>query len=145
MSHNVIVEQGYEIRVVTVGTPGPQGNPGPVGPTGPEGPVGPQGPPVDVGGPGISDEALILWSQAEAWSVQSVTRDTNGIVESAVVVWPDGSVGDFNVLEVDGEWLAVDSYSVSHSLSGKVAVQPPVVRDSSTGQVIEQPAMQVQP
>lgn len=111
---------------------------------GPRGPQGPQGPPGGVGGANITDETLVSWTQAEAWSVQSVTRDSNGIVESAAVVWPDGSAGDFNTLEVDEEWLAVDSYAVSHSLSGKVAVQPPVVRDSSTGQVVEQPAMQVQ-
>ena len=139
-----------EVRVIiggTQGPPGPPGSTGPTGergPTGPEGPQGPQGPPGVIGGANITDEALVSWTQAEAWSVQSVTKDSNGIVESATVVWPDGSVGDFIVLEVDEEGLAVDSYSVSHTLSGKVVTQPPVTRNTSTGQVTQQPAMQVQ-
>src|SRR5690606_31416156 len=38
---------------------------------------------------------LLTWAAAELWGMENVTRNSDGVVTSADIIWPDGSTGTF--------------------------------------------------
>lgn len=85
---------------------------------------------------------LIAWALAEAYSITSATRDSDGVITTAAVVWPDSSSGTFTRTTKNATFLTIDSYTVTHADSGKTVTQSAVTRDSS-GNVTAQPVLTV--
>lgn len=79
------------------------------------------------GGAGISDEVLKM----EGYHMTSITYDSDEVIVSATVIWPDGSGGVFTTVEVDSEELLINSYTVTHTVSGKTVTQPTITRDAA--------------
>ena len=85
---------------------------------------------------------LIAWTLAEAYSITSATRDSDGVITTATVSWPDGSAGTFTRTTKNATFLTIDAYTVTHTDSGKTVTQPAVTRDSN-GTVTSQPALTI--
>ena len=88
------------------------------------------------------DETLKAWALASAYSITSATRDSDGVITTASVLWPDGSAGTFTRTTKNSAFLTVDAYTVTHTDSGKTATQPAVTRDAN-GNVTAQPAITI--
>jgi hypothetical protein len=75
----------------------------------------------------------------------AITRDSNGAVTSAALVWPDGTAGTFTADTLSTAFPgSVDAYHVTYgSPATKTVTQPAVTRDSSTGAVSTRPALVV--
>ena len=98
--------------------------------------------PFARGGAAASDDVLKMWTEGEAYEATSVTRDSDGVVTTATVVWPDGSAGTFTTTTKNTTWLAVDAFTITHADSGKTVTQAAVTRDSD-GLVTTKPALTV--
>ena len=86
---------------------------------------------------------LIEMTESEAYQLTTITRDSNGTITSAAVVWPDGAVGTFTTLATSDDGDDIDSYQITHSLTGKVVTQPAVTRNAY-GDVTVKPALTVE-
>ena len=73
----------------------------------------------------------------------AITRDANGVITSAGVVWPDGVIGTFTAAAIDATWGAINSYTVTYvGSTTKTVTQPTMTRDAN-GSVSNRPAMTV--
>lgn len=92
----------------------------------------------------VQDEnaTIIGWAASEAYAINSATRDSDGVITTASVVWPDGSTGTFTRTTKNSTFLTIDAYTVTHANSGKTATQSAVTRDAS-GNVTAQPAITI--
>lgn len=87
--------------------------------------------------PSVSD--LLAWTLAASYSVISATRDSDGVITTATVSWPDASTGTFTRTAKNAIWLVIDAYTVTHSASGKTVTQAAVTRDSN-GNITAKPS-----
>lgn len=90
------------------------------------------------------DSTLIGWVASEAYTLTSATRDSDGVITTATVSWPDGSTGTFTRTIKNATFLTIDAYTVTHTSSGKTVTQASVTRDAS-GNVTAQPALTITP
>jgi hypothetical protein len=94
------------------------------------------------GGAGVAAQTLAAWATGEAFELTAVTRDSNDVVTSATVKWPDGSGGLFTATAVNATWHLVDAYTITHTASGMTVTQAAMTRNS-TGAVTAKPALTV--
>ena len=85
---------------------------------------------------------LKAWTSGESYELTSITRDSDEVPTTATVKWPDGSAGTFTRTTKNTTWLAIDAFTISHTLSGKTVTQAAVTRDSG-GAVTTKPALTV--
>ena len=88
------------------------------------------------------NDELKAWTNSGAYSITSATRDSDGVITTATVSWPDGSAGTFTRTAKNATFLTIDAYTVTHTDSGKTVTQPAVTRDSN-GNVTSQPALTI--
>lgn len=70
-----------------------------------------------------------------------ITRNADGAVTSADVVFPDGNTGTYTALVLSSDFPgAVDSYSITYG--GQTYTQPTVTRNAD-GAVIDRPELEV--
>jgi hypothetical protein len=81
-------------------------------------------------------------TNAAAIALKASVGDADEVVVIATVKWPDGSGGTFTVTTKNATWLAIDAYTISHTLSGKTVTQAAVTRDSA-GAITAKPALTV--
>lgn len=83
-------------------------------------------------------------SNPDQIAVGAITRSASGAATSFGVVWPDGATGAFTGTESVGTPGAIDSYTVTHVLTGVTTTytQPALTRDAS-GAVTARPAIVV--
>ncbi len=91
-----------------------------------------------------SAEKLKAWTLSGAYSLTSATRDADDVVTTATVSWPDGSGGAFTRTSKNPVFLTIDSYTITHTVSGKTVTQPTVARNAN-GSVTNQPALTIAP
>lgn len=72
---------------------------------------------------------LIEWTLAECWT-GTFTRNSDNVVTSASVTWPDGSGGTFTATTINSTFNAIDAFTVTHSVSGLTVTQAAVTRNS---------------
>jgi hypothetical protein len=89
-----------------------------------------------------STEKLKAWTLSGAYSLTSATRDADDVVTTATVSWPDGSTGTFTRTSKNPVFLTIDSYTITHTASGKTITQPTVTRNAS-GSVTIQPVLTI--
>jgi hypothetical protein len=76
----------------------------------------------------------------------AITRSATGAATGFAVAWPDGATGVFAGVESTLFPGAIDSYSVTHVLTGTTTLtytQPALTRDATTGAVTNRPTMTV--
>jgi hypothetical protein len=88
------------------------------------------------------DEQLIAWTASGGYTLTSATRDSDGVVTTATVRWPDDSTGTFTRTVKNAIFLAIDAYTITHADSGKTITQAAVTRDAN-GNLTAQPAITV--
>lgn len=89
---------------------------------------------------------LVGWALADAFQLVSASRDANGAVTTASVVWPDGATGTFTTVTASAAFPgAIDAYRVTYVSGGvtRTVTQPAVTRDATTGAVTAQPLLTV--
>ena len=97
-----------------------------------------------AGGANVFDQTLREWVEGGAYEATAISFDADGVVTTATVKWPDGSAGTFTTTATDATWLAVNSYTITHTASGKTVTQSAVTtRDATTGDVTAKPALTV--
>lgn len=89
-----------------------------------------------------SDALLKAWAEGGDYEATSITRDSDGVVTTATVKWPDGSAGTYTMTAKNSTWLCADSYTISHSDSGQTVTQASVSRNAA-GEVTTKPALTV--
>ena len=95
---------------------------------------------------GWANTSLVGWALADAFQLVSASRDANGAVTTASVVWPDGATGTFTTVTASTAFPgAIDAYRVTYVSGGvtKTVTQPAVTRDVTTGAVTAQPLLTV--
>ncbi|UIF90854.1 hypothetical protein [Cupriavidus sp. UYPR2.512] len=87
---------------------------------------------------------LKAWVASSSFaSLSSVTRDSNNVLLSANITWPDGTSGVFTTDAVNGVTPAIDAYHVTYfGTTTKTVTQPAVTRDAN-GSVTVQPAITI--
>lgn len=91
-----------------------------------------------------TNQTLIDWTEAGSYQVEAATYDSDGVVTTATVVWPDGSAGTFTRTAKDATFLSINGYTITHANSSKTVTQATVTRDSG-GRVTTKPALTVAP
>jgi Tfp pilus assembly protein PilX len=82
---------------------------------------------------------LKAWAASPSWTPTAATRDANGALLTASVVWPDGGTGTFTADALSTAWPgAIDAWHVTYSLSGvnKTVTQALVTRDPISGAAV---------
>jgi hypothetical protein len=95
--------------------------------------------------PGLAEPVLITaWALVQAFQVVTATRDVNGAIVTASIVWPDGTAGVFTTDVASTAFPgAIDAWHATYASSpAKLITQPTVTRDAS-GAVIAQPAITI--
>ena len=95
------------------------------------------------GGDGLTeDQQLASWVEGGAYEPTAITYDSDGVVTTATVKWPDASAGTFTTTTKDATHIAINAYTISHTDSGKTVTQAAVTRNSD-GAVTTKPALTV--
>lgn len=91
----------------------------------------------------ISDQLLTGWAISLAFTVKSGTRDGNGALVSADIVWPDGATGVFTATDLSTDFPgAVDGWTATYLKEGvTITVTQPVVTRNVDGAVTAQPVI----
>ncbi len=95
-----------------------------------------------LGGASVLAQVLKEWAEGGAYEVMAATVDSDGLITTATVKWPDGSGGTFTTTTKNTTWIAIDAYTVTHTNSGKTVTQTAVTRDTN-GNVTAKPALTV--
>jgi hypothetical protein len=93
---------------------------------------------------GNATSNLSAWAYTQAFRAVTVTRDANGAIVTADIVWPDGTAGVFTTDVASTAFPgAIDAWHATYaSTPAKLITQPAVTRDAS-GAVIAQPAITI--
>lgn len=86
---------------------------------------------------------LLTWAYAKTFQVVSSTRDSNNVIVTASIVWPNGATGIFTTDIASEEFPgAIDAWHATYVIgpTTKTVSQPAVTRDSN-GFVTMQPAI----
>lgn len=88
---------------------------------------------------------LLSWAQVQNFQLISASRDSNGAITTANIVWPDGTPGVFTTDVASPAFPgAIDAWHATYAAAGgpKTVTQPAVTRDSN-GAVSAQPAITI--
>lgn len=91
------------------------------------------------------NQRLFQWAYSTSFLLVSATRDANGAIVSASIVWPDGATGTFTTDTFSSAFPgAIDAWHASYFNASitKTVSQPAVTRDA-TGGVTAQPAITI--
>lgn len=91
------------------------------------------------------NQSLRQWAYTSAFQVPSATRDANGAIVTASIVWPDGATGTFTTDTASTAFPgAIDAWHATYVNGAitKTVTQPAVTRDAN-GAVIAQPAITI--
>lgn len=97
-----------------------------------------------TGGASVTANQLIAWTEAEAYQLTSIVYSPTytNTVNTGTVLWPDGSAGAWTTILINTTWEAIDTYSITHTDSGKTVTQPTVTRNAA-GNVTIKPVLVV--
>lgn len=95
-------------------------------------------------GEGGSGNSLLSWAYANTFRLVSATRDDNGAIITANIIWPDGVTGTFTTDVASTDFPgAIDAWHATYaSTPSKTITQPTVTRDDN-GAVTAQPAITI--
>lgn len=94
------------------------------------------------GGSTITNDVLLAWAEGGGYQMLTAVYDSDNVAVSGTVKWPDGSGGAWTRTAKNATWLAVDGYTVTHTLSSQTITQATITRDAS-GNVTIQPALTI--
>ena len=77
-------------------------------------------------------QKILEWTASGAYQVTNSIVDSDGVIITAGVLWPDGLSGTFTTKAKDTNWLCVNAYTVTRS-DGTIVTQSALSRNSSSG------------
>lgn len=78
------------------------------------------------------------------YELTSRTVDSDGVIVTAVALWPNGIVGTFTTLVKNTSFVVIDSYSVTYvSPSRTWTITQPTVTRNSNGEITDKPPLVV--
>lgn len=88
--------------------------------------------------------SLSAWAYAQTFQLVSATRDANGAITTASIVWPDGTAGAFTTDVASTAFPgAIDAWHATYAgTPTRTVTQPTVTRDAN-GAVTVQPAITI--
>jgi len=91
-----------------------------------------------------SNIQLLDWAYAQAFAATSATRNSNDVITTASIVWPDGATGTFTTDTINTTFNAIDAWHATHTLNAvtKTVTQTAVTRNSN-GAVTAQPVITI--
>lgn len=87
-------------------------------------------------------DLLAEWADGQNYELTAITRDSDGVITTATVKWPDGSAGTFTTTTKNTTWGAIDAYTITHTDSGLTITQSAVTRNAN-GEVTAKPAITI--
>lgn len=90
-------------------------------------------------------QRILAWAYTNAFQLVSATRDANGAITTASIVWPDGATGTFTTDVLSTAFPgAIDAWHATYVLGNvtQTVTQPAVTRDAN-GAVTVQPAITI--
>lgn len=94
---------------------------------------------------GASSNIQILnWAYVQAFAITTATRNSNDVITTASIVWPDGATGTFTTDTINTTYNAIDAWHATHILDAvtKTVTQTAVTRNAS-GAVTAQPVITI--
>ena len=94
---------------------------------------------------GASSNIQILnWAYIQSFAITSATRNSNDVITTASIVWPDGATGTFTTDTINTTYNAIDAWHATHILNAvtKTVTQTAVTRNSN-GAVTAQPVITI--
>ena len=91
------------------------------------------------------DQTIIGWAVTGAFAMASSTRDSNGVVTTAAIIWPDGATGTYTADTISTAFPgSTDAWHATHILAGitKTVTQTAVTRNVD-GSVSAQPIITI--
>lgn len=91
-----------------------------------------------------SNIQLLDWAYVQAFAITSATRNTDDVITTASIVWPDGATGTFTTDTINTTYNAIDAWHATHILNAvtKTVTQTAVTRNSN-GAVTAQPVITI--
>ncbi len=86
---------------------------------------------------------LKTWALSEAYTVLSATRNTNNVVTTASVKWPDGTTGTFIATTINTTFNAIDAYTITYDSDPVKTITQSAVTRNSSGAVTAQPELTI--
>lgn len=85
-------------------------------------------------------EQLVAWTLSESFAMSGVAYDSDGILESADITWPDEVTGELNVTVANEEFLVPDAFTATYVKysATRTVTQSTITRDED-GAVLTQP------
>lgn len=93
----------------------------------------------------LTTNGLLDWAYTQSFRLVSATRDSNGAITTASIVWPDGATGTFTTDTASTAFPgAIDAWHATHVVGAvtKTITQTAVTRDAD-GAVTAQPAITI--
>ena len=91
------------------------------------------------GGSDVLDATLITWAGSLSTWTTNTTYDADGIVNAAILRWPDGSAGAFTVTEADADLGLIKAWTATHDQSGKTVTQAAITFGAGGDEVNKPP------
>lgn len=94
---------------------------------------------------GASSNIQILnWAYVQSFAITSATRNSNDVITTASIIWPDGATGTFTTDTINTTYNAIDAWHATHILDAvtKTVTQTAVTRNSN-GAVTAQPVITI--
>ena len=90
------------------------------------------------------NQTLLTWAYAQSFQLVSATRDANGAITAASIVWPDGTAGVFTTDIASTAFPgAIDAWHATYAgTPAKTVTQAAVTRDAN-GAVTAQPTITI--
>ena len=91
----------------------------------------------------VTNQRLKSWAYSQSFAIVSATRNSNDVITSASIKWPDGTTGIFTATTINATFNTVDEFTATYdSTPVKTATQPLVTRNSN-GAVTAQPVITI--
>lgn len=89
--------------------------------------------------------ALMDWALSQSFRLVAATRNSDGVITTASIVWPDGATGTFTTDTLSTAFPgAIDAWHATYvGATTKTVTQTAVTRDGTTGAVTVQPAITI--
>lgn len=91
------------------------------------------------------NQTIIGWAVAGAFAMVSSTRDSNGVVTTAEIIWPDGASGTYTADTISTAFPgSTDAWHATHTVAGltKTVTQAVVARNTD-GSISSQPIITI--
>lgn len=92
-----------------------------------------------------ADDRIAAWFNSSSFSITNAQVSYLGVITNATLRWPDGATGTYTVTSIDTSFSAPNSWTYTHSITGKTFTQSAVTRDSASGVVTGVPTISVTP